>query len=163
MIGIRGLDGFGLIHVFFGLAAMALGLLVVIGTKGTRRHRLIGRGYVAAMILLNATALMIYDLSGRFGPFHVAALISLATLSAGFVPAFLRRPRVGWMPLHGTFMSWSYVGLLAAFLSEVATRVPGMDFGVGVIAATVIVVAGGVVLIHTRVPKILKRLARPAI
>ena len=60
-----------------------------------------------------------------------------------------------WIHLHANFMCWSYVGLLAAFVSEVAVRIPGVGFGFAVIAATAIVVAGGAVLIHTRVPRIL--------
>jgi hypothetical protein len=112
------------------------------------------------MPLLNSTGLMIYDLSGRFGPFHVAALVSLGTIVAGVVLAFLRRPPGHWVEMHGTFMAWSYVGLLAALISEIATRVPGVSFGVGATAATVIVVAGGALLIHTRVPTIARALAR---
>jgi predicted membrane protein DUF2306 len=112
------------------------------------------------MILLNATALMIYDLYGRFGPFHVASVISLATVGAGFVPVYLRRPPSAWVQLHATFMCWSYVGLLAAFVAEVAVRVPGVGFSSAVIVATVLVVAGGAVLIHTRVPRILTAFAK---
>jgi hypothetical protein len=41
------------------------------------------------MLFLNLTALSIYHLFGRFGPFHVASVISLATICAGFVPAVL--------------------------------------------------------------------------
>jgi len=112
------------------------------------------------MLLLNATALMIYDLQGRFGPFHVASVISLATVGAGFVPVYLRRPRAAWMQLHATFMCWSYVGLLAAFISEVAVRVPGIGFGAAVIASTVVVVIAGAILIHTRVPRIVMALPK---
>jgi hypothetical protein len=67
-----------------------------------------------------------------------------------------------WMPQHAKFMSWSYVGLLAAFVAEVAVRVPGVGFGSAVIAATAFVVAGGAVLIRTRVPRILVALTKPA-
>jgi hypothetical protein len=35
------------------------------------------------MALLNGTPLAIYRLSGSVGPFHVAALFSLATVAAG--------------------------------------------------------------------------------
>jgi hypothetical protein len=52
-------------------------------------------------------------------------------------------------------MCWSYVGLVAAFVSEVAVRVPGVGFGYPVIVATAVVVAGGGVLIYWRVPRIL--------
>jgi uncharacterized membrane protein len=155
MFGIRGLDPFGLVHALFGVSALIFGLGVLLRRKGTRVHRRIGQGYVVSMLFLNATALMIYDLYGRFGPFHIASVISLATVGAGFVPVSLRRPRTGWMQLHATFMCWSYVGLLAAFVSEVAVRVPGVGFGPAVIVTTVLIVAGGAVLIHTRVPRIL--------
>lgn len=159
MLGIRGLDAFGLIHALLGVAAPLLGLVVLLRHKGTRAHRRLGQGYVLSMLLLNVTALMIYDLYGSFGPFHVASIISLATVGAGFVPAYVRRPQATWMPRHATFMCWSYVGLVAAFVSEVATRVPGLGFGVAVFAATVLVVAGGAFVIHTRVPRILGALA----
>jgi uncharacterized membrane protein len=155
MFGIRGLDPFGLVHASLGVAALILGLALLLLRKGTRVHRRIGQGYVLSMLLLNTTALMIYDLSGRFGPFHVASVISLATLGAGFVPVYLRRPRAAWLQLHATFMCWSYVGLLAAFVSDVAVRVPGIGFSFAVLAATVVVVAGGAVLIHTRVPRMI--------
>ena len=155
MFGIRGLDPFGLAHALLGVAALILGLALLLGRKGTPVHRRIGQAYVLSMLLLNITALMIYDLYGRFGPFHVASVISLATVGAGFVPVYLRRPRAAWIHLHANFMCWSYVGLLAAFVSEVAVRIPGGGFGFAVIAATAIVVAGGAVLIHTRVPRIL--------
>ena len=154
MLGIRGLDPFGLVHSLLGVSALVLGLAVVLLRKGTRVHRRMGQGYVLSMVLLNATGLMIYDLYGRVGPFHVASAISLATVGAGFVPVYLHIPRAAWIRLHATFMCWSYVGLLAAFVSEIAVRVPGVGFGPAVIAATVLVVTGGAVLIHTQVPRI---------
>jgi len=160
MFGIRGQDPFGLVHTLLGVAALLLGLAVLLRGKGTGVHRRIGQAYVLSMLLLNATALMIYDLTGRFGPFHVASLVSLATVGAGFAPVYVRRPRATWMHLHAMFMCWSYVGLLSAFASEIATRVPGIRFGSAVVAATVPVVAGGAMLIHTRVPRILARFGK---
>ena len=162
MFGIRGLHGFGLVHTAFGLAALMFGLSMLSLEKGTPTHRRVGRAYFASMFLLNATGLSIYNLSGRFGPFHVAALISLATVLAGFVPVFLRRPRTSWMELHATFMCWSYVGLIAAFFSEIAVRVPGLRFGPAVIVATVVVVALGALAIHTQVPKTVAKIMKQA-
>jgi uncharacterized membrane protein len=159
MLGIPGLDQLGLVHTLFGVAALILGFVVLLCRKGTRLHRRIGQGYFLNMLLLNATALMIYDLYGRFGPFHVAALVSLATVVGAFVPVYFRRPRATWMRHHAALMCWSYVGLLAAFVSEVATHAPGIRFGYGVAAATIGVVAGGAVLIRTRVPRILREVA----
>jgi uncharacterized membrane protein len=160
MFGIRGLTGLGLIHAAFGVSARALGLTMLLQPKGTQRHRRIGQGYVLAMLFLNLTALSIYHLFGRFGPFHVASMISLATICAGFVPVFARRPRIDWMDLHAHFMCWSYVGLVAAFLAEVGVRTPGLHFGLAVIVATVVTIAIGAVVIFRQVPKILARFAR---
>jgi uncharacterized membrane protein len=157
MLGIRGLDVFGFLHALVGVAALLLGAAVLLLHKGTSTHRKLGLAYVLAMVSLNLTALSIFDLTGRFGPFHIAALISLATLLAGYAPARYRRPRV-WVELHGIFMGWSYVGLVAGFLAEIAVRVPG--FSPGVIAATVISVVGGGVLIHARVPVLARGISR---
>jgi uncharacterized membrane protein len=154
MFGIRGLDGLGLLHTALALVALLLGLTVVLRAKGTRFHRRIGQSYAVCMVLVNATALLIYDMFGGFGPFHVAALVSLATVVAGFIPVFLRRPRHSWLELHATFMAWSYVGLVAAFCVEVAVRIPGIGFGAASVAGTAIVVALGALIIHTRIPKI---------
>jgi hypothetical protein len=99
------------------------------------------------MVLLNVTALAIYDLFGSFGPFHWLAVISLATVVAGFVPVFLRRPRGGWLRLHAYFIPWSYVGLVAGAVAEVVSRIPGFDFGWSVLLSSVsVIIAGGFVV-----------------
>ena len=94
-----------------------------------------GRGYGAAMLGVNLTALMIYELFGRFGPFHWTALASLATLLVGYWS--VRRKRPGWRYRHAYFMTGSYVGLLAAAVSETASRVPGWPFGASVIISVI--------------------------
>ena len=158
MFGIRGLDAFGLAHAAIGIVALVLGLAVVVLRKGTALHRKIGITYLIAMSMLNLTALWIFDLTGRFGPFHVAALISLATLLAGYVPLVRRHKVTDWIAVHGTFMSWSYVGLIAAFISELATRVPGLGFTPTVVGvSTAITVGCGALVIHTKVPALARK------
>lgn len=156
MFAIPGLDPLGFLHALFGLAALGCGLAVVANRKGTRRHRRLGYAYVTSMLLLNGTAFAIYDLYGRFGPFHMAGLVSLATLGGGVIPAVLRRR--WWMETHAYFMAWSYVGLVAAFLAEIAVRLPRVGIGRAVFAGLVVAVGVGAILIHTRVPRILARL-----
>jgi uncharacterized membrane protein len=116
------LSPLGAAHFAAAVAALALGCVVLVERKGTVTHRLIGCGYVAAMILLNATALGLYRLTGTFGPFHALALISLATVIAGVAVVWRRRPN--WLRRHYYFMAWSYVGLLAAACAEAMTRLP---------------------------------------
>jgi uncharacterized membrane protein len=156
MLGIPGLDPFGLFHGVLGLAAVLLGLVVVLGRKGGRTHRRIGYAYVAVMVLMNVTALLIYDLFGRFGPFHWLALVSLVTTLAGFVPAWLRRP-AGWLDIHARCMSWSYAGVVAAFAAEIGARVPGVRFVHGVVWPGLAVMVVAAVLIYGRVPRLVER------
>lgn len=141
----------GQLHTLLGVVALIAGAAIFLRRKGTRSHKAIGRVYVASMLSLNVTALMLYHLTGRFGPFHVGAIVSGLTVVAGMVPALTRAPKHSWRFFHATFLSWSYVGLLSAFAAEVATRVPGFHFGTAVMVSTLVVTITGAVLIHTRV------------
>jgi len=135
----------GWIHMYFAFTAIASGAIVVLRRKGTMTHRRIGYAYVISMIGLNVTALMIYRLTGYFGPFHGAAIVSLATILAGAVVAIRRRP--DWVRKHYLWMTYSYVGLLAATASEVLTRIPSAPFwGVVGLASIAVFVVGARVI-----------------
>jgi uncharacterized membrane protein len=144
------MDYLGMGHLATALLAIAVGAVVVFRRKGTRFHRWCGRVYVAAMLALNISALCIYDLFGFFGPFHYAALFSLLTVIVGVRAAWLRRGN--WRPVHAYWMSWSYVGLLAAAVSESATRYLDFGFGWTVAIATGLVLLGGGWVINRRLP-----------
>ena len=110
----------GAAHLAAAMAALVLGAVVIGLAKGTPFHRMIGAGYVAAMIIVNLSALAIYRLTGHFEAFHALALLSLAVLARGVLAALIRRP--GWLSIHFRYMAWSYVGLLAATGSEIVIR-----------------------------------------
>lgn len=132
-------------HILAAVLALVCGALVFLLRKGTARHRLLGRVYVVAMVVLNVTALSIFRLFDGFGPFHVAALLSLATVIPAFFAAYRKRP--GWLQRHYFLMSFSYVGLLSAAASEAATRLPRTPFWGAVVAASLVVfLAGGAVV-----------------
>jgi uncharacterized membrane protein len=158
----------GLFHLATAILALAAGAAVLLTVKGTRRHRRVGWLYVSAMVAMNGSALLIYRLFGGFGPFHAFALVSLAGLIAGTVAAIrARQARIAHDPqrrsrlvgMHYQFMTWSYVGLCAAAVSEVATRLPafryapgaGAAFGIAVGVATIaVMVVGGRLIIARR-------------
>lgn len=118
-------DWIGAIHLFSSVASLIAGTLVLALKKGTALHRKIGYVYSGAMVLVIATAFMIYRLFGGWGIFHWAATVSGLTLIGGMVPVILRRPD-SWVALHFSFMYWSVMGLYMAFASEIITRIPQM-------------------------------------
>jgi uncharacterized membrane protein len=164
----------GWFHLATAIVSIITGAYVLLATrKGTRLHRQAGWVYVVAMLALNGTAMMIYHLFGRFGPFHVFALISLASVTSAIIAALMaRRSRLAkdmkrretWLTTHYHSTSWSYVGLIAALVSEAATRLPafrpgpgqGRVFGIAVGVATLTVFGIGAWIILRRVAPSLK-------
>ena len=141
----------GIVHTAVAVVALVAGAAVLARRKGTRAHRRLGWLYLASMLALNLSALAIYRLFGRFGPFHAAALASLATLVAGLVPARRRLPRERWLDRHAFFMAFSWIGLVAAAASEVATRV-FHAFWTSVVAASAVVLVAGAIALARRMP-----------
>ena len=150
----------GSFHTVAASIALASGAAVLIRRKGTRWHRRAGWTYAVSMILLNVTALMIYRLFGYFGPFHVAAVLSLATVSGGTIAAVRRRPRGKWIETHFYLMAFSYVGLVAAAFAEVATRVPGARFWWVVLVVSFLIILVGTRWIKSRAADMLRPFAR---
>jgi hypothetical protein len=63
--------------------------------------------------------LFVYDETGRLGAVHVLAVVSLVTTGLGWL-SLRRRPRsVG---AHAAYMTWSWVGVVAAGLAQFANR-----------------------------------------
>jgi uncharacterized membrane protein len=157
----------GQFHLFTAIVAIISGAYVFLGTrKGTRRHRQVGWVYALSMLALNATALMIYRLFGGFGPFHVAAVVSLATTLLGVLSArALRRQRRAreapskrdYAGHHYAWMAYSYLGLIAAAVAEVATRVPVFQPGPGQGATFGTIVGTSAILVFVAGSRIIKR------
>jgi uncharacterized membrane protein len=143
----------GFIHVCFALLALIFGGIVLLKRKGNSTHRWIGRIYLVSMLALNITALLDYELFGRFGPFHWMALFSLATVIGGYWAVV--RKNTNWKYRHAYFMVGSYVGLVAAAVAETATRIPGWSFAPTVIISSVLVILVGVSLMMKLLPRIL--------
>jgi uncharacterized membrane protein len=147
----------GTIHIVFAIAALAIGAAVIFRPKGGIGHRTLGYFYVIFLFSVNVSALLVYEESVGMGPFHILAIISLVTLISGFIPVFLRRPETSWLNFHAYFISWSYVGLVAAGVAQLVTMWFSLPAEVTVGLPSVLVVIVGGVLIHTRVPQIIAK------
>lgn len=133
----------GLAHLVFACLALITGSFVLALRKGSKLHKQIGYAYVVMMLFTNVTAFGLYHLFGKFGPFHFAALLSLASVTMGFIPAIQRKPKTQWLERHIAWMYWSVIGLYAAFASEVVVRIPGVQFFAMVGLATFAVIFAG--------------------
>ncbi|MDB5733970.1 MAG: hypothetical protein JWP16_136 [Alphaproteobacteria bacterium] len=113
---------YSLMHVVAASIALATGAAVIVLPKGKGPHRLLGITYVFAMLVANMAALMIYSLTGHFNLFHGFALLSLFFTLTGLSMPILK-PQ-GWVARHVWWMSWSYLGLLAATANEALIHLP---------------------------------------
>ena len=107
------------IHISLGFLSLVSGLVVVLSKKGDHRHRLVGRIYFVSMLGLNLTAFGIYKLYDGWGFFHWMAIASLIPLLAGIWAIKHKK-----ILAHYYFMSWSFIGLLCATISEIFVHVP---------------------------------------
>ncbi|GLP95867.1 DUF2306 domain-containing protein [Paraferrimonas sedimenticola] len=142
-------------HIVCGLFSIISGLLVLSLPKGTTKHIWIGRVYAGSMLALNLTALALYRLTGSVNFFHLAALVSFITVVAAWWQVW-QKPK-GWPIAHGLLMLWSYVGLMAATAAEIASRVPGWNFGWSVFISSSLVIAIGAWLIRNYKPQLISR------
>jgi len=135
------------LHIAAAVLAMVLGAMVLLRRKGDIAHKRFGYAYALCMLLVNATAFGMYKLFGSFGPFHIAAIVSLLTLAAGLRAALRNKRRPNWLVTHLTYMYWSVIGLYAAFFSELGVRLPlGGTFASVVMSATAATIILGFLL-----------------
>jgi uncharacterized membrane protein len=112
----------GLLHLISACWALISGSYILWAKKGTQFHNRVGYFYVAALLLVNGTALSIYHLFGTVGIFHFLAFLSLTSVFLGMVPMLMKwKNGLNW---HINQMYFSVIGLYAAFFGETAVRLP---------------------------------------
>ncbi|MEX0289286.1 MAG: DUF2306 domain-containing protein [Flavobacteriaceae bacterium] len=116
-------DFIGWFHTTTAIIALITGSMILAKTKGTSEHKKIGRIYAIAMVMVCATAFMIYRVHNAFGVLHFFALISTATLILGMRPMYLKNSK-NRIVTHLAWMYWSVIGLYCAFAAEIFTRLP---------------------------------------
>jgi len=117
-------DSIGMVHLIASCLSLIFGTMILFMEKGTKRHVKVGYLYVINMAILIVTAFMIYRLFNGWGVFHYLTVLSLFTILMGMVPIWLKKPVKRWKYFHYAFMYWSVMGLYAAFVAEMITRIP---------------------------------------
>ena len=96
-------------HAILAVAAFALGVWQLASRKGGRAHRLRGRAWVALMLAVALSSLLISEI-GTFGYFswiHLLVPFTIGTLAYAFVAL-----RCGDVVGHGIAMSLLFAGAL---------------------------------------------------
>ncbi len=106
----------GATHFGLAIASLIVGVFIFAAPKGTTTHRITGTLWATAMLIVNVTALTIYDIRGGITLFHIFAVVNLAALIPGYVYVRLyqmtRDPN--HLRSHKLLMVWAYFGLAAA-------------------------------------------------
>jgi len=106
------------LHLFAAIAALLLGILVMMREKGTYRHKLMGRFWVVLMFIVAITSFWIRELDdGDLSWIHILSGFTLLSLILG-----IRAIRKGYVEAHKRFMIGTFVGLCGAGMG---TLVPG--------------------------------------
>lgn len=151
------------IHIACAIVALVLGIIILIGRKGTPTHIRLGWIYLISMLCMNGVSLFIRHLTHGYNVFHLIALISLGTTVAGILQIVFRRYVVRWLWRHYQYMAWSYVSLVAGACNEAFVHLPilrrlkdSTTQELPLIGSALIVVVAGV-LIYLRQKPLLRR------
>jgi len=107
------------IHFAFAVAAFALGLIQLLGAKGTMTHRVLGWTWVAMMMTVAVSSFFIRGINpGRFSLIHILSVVTVCTLPLGVYAA--RRHNV---KMHGRTMTSLFVSALV--IAGIFTFFPG--------------------------------------
>ena len=112
----------GWVHFVASLAALAVGMLLVLRPKGTPVHKRRGRIYALSLLVTNVTALGIYRRGVFFFP-HWLAIAAVIIATAGVLAAHFKIPRKAWLHLHLTCLLTSLYILVGGGVNEVFLRV----------------------------------------
>jgi len=116
-------------HAALAVLALALGPVLLFRFKGTRAHRWLGFAYVAAMLMVAVSGILIAVERGRpsiFLLFSVIVLVSIPVGMWGIWRAGASQPP-GRLEAHFYAMSWSYAGLLLALCSQALLQAARWD------------------------------------
>jgi uncharacterized membrane protein len=150
------LSAAGAMHTILASLAIGIGIIQFWRRKGDRVHRALGYLYVYGLLVADGAAMLIYQFTGKLNILHFGAVTNLICIALGMFAVLARPPNTDWRSMHYNWISWSYVGLLAAAATELIVRTVAfsnqMQIWSATAAATITVTAVGFVLIKRNRP-----------
>lgn len=109
------------IHAFSAIAAVLIGAFVLWRKKGTELHKMLGRLWVALMLITATSALFIHELRliGPFSPIHLFSIFTYVGVGQGLYAIIVKRD----VRRHRAEMQGVYIGAL--MLAGAFTFLPG--------------------------------------
>ena len=113
----------GAFHVVMAITGLFTGAYLLLAAKGTKLHKGIGYLFSAALLIVNVSALFIYDFNdGKVSVFHYLIVISMFCLIYGLYPMFKKPFIPGRIKQHLKGMTGAALGLWAAGATEYFVR-----------------------------------------
>lgn len=107
------------IHFAFAVAAFAIGLVQLLGPKGTVVHRVLGWTWVVVMMTVAVSSFFIHAINPKgFSLIHILSVVTVCLLPLGVYAA--RRHNVN---LHRRVMTNTFIGALV--IAGIFTFFPG--------------------------------------
>jgi len=105
------------LHVATAGLALGIGIAVLMKTKGTPSHKLLGRIWVALMLVVAISSFWIFEIRKGAGPSAIHLLSVWTLISLACAIWFIRR---GNVRAHKGFMVGTFLGLAGAGLGALA-------------------------------------------
>jgi uncharacterized membrane protein len=105
------------VHIAAAVLSLVVGASILLCQKGTPRHRLMGRVWVAAMFVTVLSSFGIRELNHG----HLSWIHSLAVLTAISLVRAIWAIRQGNVSAHVAAMRGSFIGLVVAGIAAVVT------------------------------------------
>ena len=113
----------GGIHFISSLVGLITGAFILLTKKGTDIHRKTGYVFAIALLLVNISALFIYDFNdGHISVFHYLIPVSLIFLIYGMYPMLIKSRKRNRLNRHIIGMNGASLGLWAAGATEYFIR-----------------------------------------
>ena len=112
----------GATHMVLAMLCIMVGAIQLMRPKHGAAHRARGYAFVYGMVVVDGLAMLLYRFTGSFDAFHVGAIVNLAAIVAAMVPMLMTPRPANWKQWHYRSMSWGFVGLMAAAVTELIVR-----------------------------------------
>lgn len=116
-----------IIHVTAVFMSYISAYYVFIHPKGVKEHKILGKVYAISMLTLALSGFGIYESSGTFSIFHFFSILTITSITAGWVAIirYVKTKKPSLLIHHYFHMCYSFMGLNLAALAQ-AMR--GMTF-----------------------------------